>query len=431
MIQAMKNASAMALAFAFLVGCTKLGQQDPYAEKADDIRNGIPPATQGPKPPKPVVSDALRIHAQDYYSFKEGEEGKFTVTGAVIVPVNGQEAKYGQDFVIEVVNLADFPGAIWDEAKATLRWKPPEGFVDKEYSRNMRLLLRLTLTATQPIMVREQEVKVFVTRSEKDPEIISVENLKTYWTREGEHRKFTVVVKDPDSLDADKMRPTLMVVSTTQGALNAANLVYEHEPNWNEKNPMQDPLDPTKWIFTMILDLKDDQGEPREITKGLETFSFGLIAANRFGGSTAPVTVQVPIVTSIREPAISWLVKEPIEMVAGRENTFTFSAYDPAGEAKISAVFNRCDLLPGSPSCSCVQQDREFAQLCTIRWNPPATEIGKTIDVKGEVYAATRVQGDTIPPRKKPFTGRVKIVKPPEPVPQPNPAPAVPNAGGQ
>lgn len=430
MIFKMKEASAIALALVvlavFAAGCTKLGQEDPYADKADEIRNGMPPTNQGPKAPKPVASDALRIQAQDYYSFKEGDEGKFTVTGQVLVPVNGQEATYGKDFTIEIVNLADFPGALWDITTATMRWTPPEGFVDKEYSRNMRMLVRLQ-TVAAPVMVREQEVKVFVIRSERDPEIVSVESLSNYWTREGERRKFTVVVKDPDSIDADKMRPRLMVVSVNQGVLNASNLVYEFAPNvWDEKNPTQDPLDPTKWIFTMILDTKDDQGNAREITKGLEKFQFGLVAANRYGGSTAPRTVEAPIVTSIREPQTSWIVKEPVELVAGQENTFSFSVYDPNGEAKVTVYPTRCDLLPGTPSCNCVPQDRDFAQLCTIRWKPPVNQVGQVLEVKGEVISETRVQGDTIPPKKTKFSGRVKIIKGNEPTPQPNPSPIVP-----
>ncbi|MES2964565.1 MAG: hypothetical protein V4760_11795 [Bdellovibrionota bacterium] len=422
-----RNAGALALALAFVaiaIGCTKLGQEDPYADKADAIRNGLPPTNVGEKPRKPVASDALRIQAQDYYSFKEGEQGRFQVTGSVLEPVNGRAAKYGEDFVIEIVNLADFPGANWDAVSATLTWTPPQGFVDKEYSRNMRMLISLKTTAL-PILVREQEVKVFVIRAERDPEIVSVENLKNQWTREGEKRKFTVIVKDPDSLDADKMRPRLMVVSVNQGVRNASNLIYEFQPNvWNEKNPTQDPVDPTKWIFTMIADLQADTGEAREITKGLERFQFGLVAANRFGGSSAPMPVDIPIVTTLRDPVVSWIIKEPVELVSGQENTFSFSVYDPNAEAKVTVFPTRCDLLPGKPSCSCVPQDRDStSQLCTVRWNPPATEIGRILELRADLLAESRVKNDPIAPRKSKFSGRVKVVQPPTP-PQPNPSPA-------
>ncbi|MEK7358026.1 MAG: hypothetical protein AAB250_16370 [Bdellovibrionota bacterium] len=421
------RASAFALAFVLAVGCTKLGQQDPYADKSDDIRNAVQPETKAPKAPKPVASDALRIKASDYYSFKEGQEGQITLEGTVLEPVDGRIAQYGNDFTIEIVNLTDFPGATWDPMKAAMTWKPAEGFVDREYSRNMRMLVRL-MTKFTPILAVEKEIKVFVIRSERSVEIVSVDDLDNQWTREGERRKFTVVVKDPDSMDADNMRPRLMVVSVNQGSLNASGYVYEFEPTvWNEKNPTQDPLDPTKWVFTMVLDLKDKDGVAREVTKNLETFQFGLIAASRYGDSSAPKIVDAPIATVLRDPVTSWIVKEPIELIAGQENTYNFTVSDLNGEATVTVFPTRCDLLPGKPSCLCVDQDREkTSQLCTIRWNPPANEIGKVIDVKGEIISESRVQNDPMPPKKTKLLGRVKIMKGADPAPQPAPATSVP-----
>lgn len=411
-----KHASAFALAIVFAAGCTKLGQQDPYADRSADIQNAVRPETKTPKAPKPVASDALRIKAADYYSFREGQEGQITLEGTVLEPVNGQIAQYGSDFTIEVVNMTDFPGATWDPVKAQMTWTPPEGFVDREYSRNVRMIVRL-MTKFTPILAVEKEIKVFVIRSERAVEIVSVESLAVQFTREGEKRKFTVVVKDPDSLDQDNMRPRLMVVSVNQGNLNASGYVYEFAPTvWNEKNPEQDPLDPTKWVFTMVLDLKNQDGTAREVTRNLETFQFGLVASSRFGNSSAPEIVSAPIATTLREPVTSWISKAPVQIVAGQENTINFTVYDVNQEAKVTVLPTRCDLLPGVPSCTCVPQDREeTSQLCTIRWKPPMTHVDKIIDVVGEIISTSRIQGDPMPAKKTPLLGRVKVIAPPTP----------------
>lgn len=398
-----------------LIGC-KLNQ-DPYSDQPESVRNGQVPNSKPDKGPEPVAPNALRIDANDSYNFKEEIEGEVIIAARLLSAVPGKttDAKIGEDIELEVQNLAELPGSSFDPKTGVFRWAPPRGYVEGSYSRNASLKVRLSTTFA-PILSIQKTIPLFVTRAEVDPEILSIDNLMRTPTREGERTKFKVVVKDPDSFDADNMRPRLMAVSSNQGYPTAVGLIYEVSADWNEPNPMQDPVDKTKWTFTMWLDTTD-----KELTKKTIDLGFGLVAISRYGRMSAPENTTARIITSVKEPVISWL--DTVEVYAGQENVINFSIFDATAEGNLSVSFFRCDVeLPGSAHCSCVDQSRtSSAKLCTIKWKVPESPSRNDWEVKISWNNRSSVPGDSHF-KEGEFKRKVRIVTPPNP-PQPSPIP--------
>ena len=258
-----------ALVFAGAVnsGCSL--NQDPYAEKSEEIRNGVPPELdREPAAPKPLASDALRIDSLDFYTFREQVESEIVLTGRVLQPT--------ASFDLSIDNMSDFPGAKFDAKTGSFKWLPPRETTGGEYGLAKRLIVRLTAPSAVggAILGTTKAILVYVTRAEIDPEIISVDDLvRPNATREGELRRFTVVVRDPDSADVDGSRPVLNAIPSQRGPSDISGLVYMQEPSFSETNPVQDPGDKRRWIFKMVLDLRVPANQRgRDFTPNQATF---------------------------------------------------------------------------------------------------------------------------------------------------------------
>jgi hypothetical protein len=400
------------------MGCSV--NQDPFEEKSDQIKNGIPPELDKEPPvPKPLASDALRIDALDFYTFREEVEGEISISGRVLT------ANPQFELTIDSTSLKDFPGAVFDGKTGVFKWTPPRESTGTEYGVPKRLVVRLT--APSPvggaIIGTTKAILVYVTRSEVDPQILTVDDLVRTPVREGELRKFTVTVRDPDSIDADGLRPRLVAVPSVRGPSDVSGLVYMQDPTVADPNPVQDPMDKKKWIFKMVLDLRvpaDMRG--RDFTRAQDKFKFGLQVTSRFGRVGYKNDGEVMIWTDVMKPEISWF--SPIEVIAGQENVVQFTIYDPYAEGKLTVNFQtRLDQLPGSAISKCISASREGNILCTISWKPLATTTGDfKVDI--EVINQSKIPGD-IKIQKELFqrTLKVKIVQVAAPV---APAPVVP-----
>ncbi len=370
--------------------------QDPYADKSEAIKQGVPPEVDRPPvAPKPLASDAVRIDTNDFYSFKEQTAGEISVRGRVL-------DSSGATFDLSIDNLRDFPGAVFDPTSGAFKWTPPRDTTGGEYGVPKRLVVRLTaISPTGGTSIGTiKEILVYVTRAELDPQIVSVEDLvKPSPTREGQARKFLVTVKDPDAIDADGLRPRLVAVPSKRGTFDISGLVYMQDPTSSEPNPSQDPNDKTKWIFKMVLDLRaqpDQRG--RDFTRSQETFKFGLQTVSRFG-RIGMKDVDASILTDVMKPEVSWGI-EPIEAVVGQENVLQFTVYDPYAEGRISVNFKtRIDQLPGAGVAFCnLAPSRDGAMICRISYKPSAAALSAP---KGEypvefvVRNESKVQGDT------------------------------------
>lgn len=368
-------------------------QQDPYADKPETIRRGIPPeADKEPPVAKPVVKEALRIDSSDFYSFKEGVESEISISGRVLLP--------NTPFDLDFENLKDFPGAKFDATTGVFKWNPPRETTGNDYGVPKRLVARLT-TKTTPVLGTTKEILVYVTRAEIDPDILSVDDLVSVPTREGELKKFTVTVRDPDAADIDGARPRLVAVPNRPGTNDVAGLVFMEPSTASSPNPIQDPADKTKWKFKMKLDLSitnvDQRG--RNFTRTEELFYFGLQLVNRYG-RMAVKNVDAKIRTDVMRPECSWSAADPIEVVAGLPNTVQFTVYDPYNEGKLDVYYTEpLDRLPGGNATGkCTEMNRDGAMLCRINWTPPALKPGvkfEEYDVQFEGRNQSKVTGDT------------------------------------
>jgi hypothetical protein len=396
----------VALGFALvLASCTNGLKQDPYADQPESVKNAGP---MDPKPKqKPADADNpayLRINAEDSYQFTEGEKPPtVTITGKILSDVNGHSPQLGSDYELSIDNMADFPGASFDASTGNFVWSPQPGYVEATYSRNIHIDVTLT-TKFLPIRKTTRSIIGVVTRAELDPTIVSVEDLVSLPTKEGEKREFKVVVRDPhaDSKTANT-KPRLTISSDDSSAgVSAANLIY-CKGFKGCTDPAIDPKDPMQYIFTLVLDLTN-----KEVTSGETTMSFGLIATSRFGEPSAVKKTNVHIITSINNPEMSWAASDPITVVAGQENTVNFTVYDPKGtESNLTVNFDtRCDqVLATDAVCSCKSggPGSGATQLCTISWKVPAQPTQSDFQISLSSFNQSKYDGSilkkTFPPR--------------------------------
>lgn len=350
-------------------GCSNGLKQDPYADQPDNVKNAGPLAPK-PKeaPPTSVRSDYLLIQSPDSLEFKEGEELRTTIKGVVLTDVNGHKPVLGVDYEFSIENMSDFPRASFDPTTGEFKWAPRPGFVDKAYTRNVHIDATLTTKGADPLKTSKTIIGV-ITRTEVDPTIVSIDDLKTTPTKEGETRDFKVTVRDPhgDAKSANT-KPRLSILSVDSGMASAAGYIY-CKGNNGCSDPSVDPTDSTLFTFNLTLDL---QG--KEITKNQALLSFGVVATSRFGEASAVTKASVSVITNVNDTEMSWSDAQPINVVAGQQNTVNFTVYDPVGDGNITATFvTRCDQVLGTDAvCECKSQAGSAAQLCTISWMLPA-----------------------------------------------------------
>lgn len=399
------NKGLLALSLGVLLvsslSCTKNAfKQDPYEKYSEDIKNSqrreddtTPPAS------KPIRRDALHIDtAQKSYSFREGIKGEIVFTGRVLNP--------GVPFQLSIENLKDFPGATFDAAKGSFEWTPPRNFVaGNDSPRNMVLEVLITAQDTT-VMTNTLAVDIFIGRSENEPIVESIDDLVTSPTREGEAKKFKVVVKDEDALDTDTGRPRILAVGNDRTSISP--LISMMPSLSGAPNPVQDPNDPTKWIFEMYMDVTRG-----EYTTSVDLFKVSLIAVSRLGRTSVPKTVDAAIITSVREPTITW--QGVVEMVAGQENTLTFSVFDAMNEGEVSLNWiTRCDQLQGAGVCKCSAASSGMGLMCTISWKvDKAVSSGTLKDIEFELFNRSRAPGDSAAVRHvSKVTRKIRIISP-------------------
>ncbi|MCM2282880.1 MAG: hypothetical protein NDI61_13655, partial [Bdellovibrionaceae bacterium] len=346
-----------------LVACGGGLNQDPLSGQPEHIRNGVPPERDiKPKPAEPMRRDALYIDVDDFYDFRESEERSITFKGRANIP--------GAEFEMFVENSQDFQGARIEAtnpknpmAGLKFTWTPPFDYSAARYARELDLKLVLTTTNTPQKLSTVKTVKMFVMRQANAPEIVRVDSLKATAIREGESRRFQVTVRDIDGLATDEGRPTLVFLPVRYDLRDISTLVA-----LDSKKPVEeDPRDPKQWIYNLVVNT-----EGKELTKGEEGFSFSIRAYSRFGAPSDAKKVEALVRTSVREPMISW--KAPVSVVAGEDVIFSFHAYDPQFEGRVTLNFiDRPEIALGQAAWDCPPVS-SLAEpvVCTIRWKVPA-----------------------------------------------------------
>lgn len=426
--RSLRSLTAIAIfAMAFSLVGASCSKQDPLASQSEDVRNGTPPS-QKPDTAPPPDEGLLRVRAEDYISFQEDVEGKTKITGALLQSIGGHEPVAGQDFEVIITNLSDFGGAAYDAVTGEFKWKPAKGFTEQNYTRQASLDVTIA-TLTLPVVVSKSvKIPVWVTRAKNIPEITKIDINETTPVREGEKLKFTVTVRDAAAINQDNMRPRLMILpgrTNSAGAGSVAASIYQ-----DFEVPSVDPNDSQLYTFKMVVDLKD-----KELTTTKDSFSFSVQAINRYGEPSSSLTKSVLVVTSLRAPRIT--VGDAVTVIRGQENTINFSVYDPFNESYLEVDFERCSLLSGETSCTCVtsrSQGATSTQNCTLFWKPSLTQATGIVDKQISIQQKTKVTNDTILPVTTKAIIRMNVVKGPNesaPTPAPTATPvASVNSGG-
>lgn len=406
--------ATVALALAIIgAGCSM--HQDPYADQSDAVKNRVAPEKdKAPPPGKADKQEALWIDADDNFEFKEGAANSVVTIGArVSSELLGHDPVLGQDYTLSIDNLADFPGASFDAPTGQLTWSPRPGFVQSNYTRNVHFDVTLT-TKFSPIRKTTKSILAVVTRSKIDPSIVSIEDLSVNPIHEGEARVFKVVVRDPHADDQDDMRPLLTVVASDNTKPSAAGYITQQK-GMGTANPTRDPNDPTLWNFNLVIDLRN-----KELTTGKTTLGFGLVATSRYGEASPIKTGNATVITSLNDPLVTWPDSQPIDVVAGKENTVTFSVFDPKAEGNLSVNFTtRCDVtLGGAATCSCAAQPVSASgivtNLCTIRWSAPAIAPSAPFEIDFSSLNQSKYDSQQ---KQTPFVRYLRVVQPGKPVP--------------
>lgn len=393
------------------VGCTKL-QQDPLSGEPDSIRNGKP-ATEKPAPEIPQKEEVLKLDYYKTYTFREGVESEIVLNGRLLQSVNGQEGVINRDFEVFVDNMGDFPGATFDRATNTFRWKPSHVSAGDMYTEIPLIIKGATLTLQKNVS-RTEEAVVIVIRSETDPQIKSV-NASFPVLREGQSYDFTVTVKDPDTAASLGQAPRLFALPSGNSYNKDGSRLIKMVPGTTSApNPVQDPQDPSLWTFKMRVETGD-----LELTANEDYFSASIEVMSVFG-RRANQNVSFKIATTVRAPEITW--RDRMSVNAGSKANVSFSVYDPKSEGRIMAVISNCSVLPGA-TCSCISNTGDFSmRTCTISWNVPANQTLGTYTVKVDTENESKAYTN---PHKisKTFMPEIRVLAPLDPISTSEPAP--------
>lgn len=396
----------MVSAGAFIAGCGNFSQ-DPLEGKlkpGDELRE---PGNDTQKPRERVPSDALVIDAPDYINYKEEVDGgPKSITGRVLIPVGrNKNPKVGRDFDIEILNLKDFVGAKYDSVKGQFLWTPPKSTVN-DLSREMDLNVSLT-TRSRPVLQRQKTIKVYITRGESIPEVISIDGLSRQTIKEGDQKLFSITVKDVDASDTEPPKLLITSPSSTTGPQGKiAQFISVQDASRWDPNPTRDPSVKGQWRFKMMLNLYG-----QELTARSSYFNFDAIAVSRFGKLSAPKTEEVEIRTSVGQPTCS--LGGIFEIPGGVQSVVNFTIQDPKGEGRVTANFSQCATV--GAQCKCVQNGWSGSMLnCTMTWTPPQPTYPTDYWIHANMVNSNPMDSTTMTAA---CSGKVRVVRGPTPVP--------------
>jgi len=334
-----------------LAGCGEW-KQNPLDGKKGNFGQGKPVPTK-PDLTKPLESGSVRIYVPDFHSFEEGRKAEFSISARVLVEDYTAE--------VEVVNLADFPGATYNQADGSFSWTPPLGYVEStgENGVIVQKTLRVRAYGYKPgdqVLVGEQERPLYISREFKAPQIMSVTKPEA-WLREGSTMLIPVVVLDKDAVAGDRATWPKLVLQAVAGSKSLSGLttIYRDES-----------LGSGEYRTFLQVDLREV-----ELSDSIDVFKVGMVAFSRFGKSSLPVELTLDVYTSFATPTTTW--DEPVTAVAGQALTHKFLITDPKLEAwlNLDRTFN----LPEGSALNCVQSARGML-VCTFTWTPAEAQVG-------------------------------------------------------
>lgn len=346
-----------------LAGCGSWNE-DPLAGKDEAFKNGQQKPTL-PESPKPTDSAALRLDTVDFYKFKEGAAGEFSMSARVLEP--------GYTPTIYIDNLSDFPGALFSASAGKFYWTPPVGTVTGDAGLEESRVLKVRVVGNKPngkVLTSDFKVDLRVSKNLNAPEIFSVSKSSAEM-REGDMMNVTVKVRDKD---AGSSTPGLKILPIV-GYGNISQFVTITQTLATGNN---------EYVINLSIDLNG-----AELTKSRDRYGFKLVAISRFQQESAGQDVYVNVVTSFSDLQSTWFAT--LDVPLGLKKEFQFMIFDPKDE-----LFVAQPVWSGLPSgatinCSGVNITRQF---CTFSWTPDFTVSPGTYSINASVVGSNQDTND-------------------------------------
>ncbi len=336
------------------------GQQDPYEDKADNIRNATPPRNE--KTQLTLEEQLLKLDtASEIIYFREGVEGQATFLPKVL--------KANIKYKMVVANQKEFPQSNFDSSKGVFTWTPPNGYTEDAPKKENDFQIDIVTEATDkiPSLSRRFTYKVIVEKNITKPEIMRFEISSTI--KQNETGILKVWVKDLSATSTEGTRPKLVFANS-----ESSDVVYmvsiKKTTTLNPTRtsiplPAKDPVDGT-WYFEVEVSVKEVLGNSYA-----KPFSVLFSAYNYFGiASEQRASVQTralvaPISPSISLPAVERNVKP------GEQVKTQFQLYIPTNRGVLSLNSIDTSQLPGVSLLSCKPSGILSTLNCDFQWAVP------------------------------------------------------------
>lgn len=328
-----------------LAGCSSSWNQDPLAGKDGVMRDALPKPTN-PEKPEVTDSDAVLLEQKpEFYHFTEGSSGELSFSARVLLP------DYQGRVIIE--NLADFPGATFDEKTGIFRWTPQQGTVVNGFEEKRPLIVKGVGEKTGDVVVqREEPIGIIIRKKLIAPEIFSV-SATSLNIREGESQIINIKVRDKDATSDPSTWP-MILPSPLLGHGNLSQFVTVNRSFAVGNN---------EFAIDLKVDLKD-----AELTKSKGLFGFVLQAVSRYQQASTKKEVSVNVLTSFSSVQSTWF--DTFEVPLGQKSELQFMIFDPKEELRVGDPSFTGGPAAVSILCSPVGDSR---QLCKMTFTPDFT----------------------------------------------------------
>ncbi len=395
--------SLLAFSVLSLFACGKF-QQDPFAQKDNSVLRGQTPDDPS-QAAKPLPSDAVVIESLSVLSFKEFREDEYEIRHRVNAP--------GYESTIQILNLEDFPGAIFDTETSKLKWTPQPGVVVGEDFREMRLRIQAFGQPSlpgDPVLFSEKTITVLVAKEPTVPEILAIVNQPSRM-REGEASVFEIRFRDMDATTDAKMQSDIEFMP----AIGTFNL--GHFARVDSISPLQTPGEFQARIRVDLTRI--------ELTKSSFDASLNFQIRSRLNRRSAAQSFNIKVFNKTSSAITTWTTFE--EFVPLVQKIHFFQIVDPKLEGRLTFV--EAKQIPAGASLKC-DQAGDSLLLCSLRWTPNAVQSDRNF----EMLISTRMQNsDPLDTgvQNQTFKYRIRtppLAEPPAPSPSPEPTP-VPEPG--
>ncbi|MNJ94722.1 hypothetical protein D3C87_124240 [compost metagenome] len=330
--------------------------QDPIKNASAIVREGRPPATNKPTPEKAVDPNGMQIDGPESYRGRINSPMEFKITGRVLLE--------GLEYEMSVDNLADFPGATYDETTGDFRWVPMKGAVGSLPASSFEL--RVTMYSIpnakyNVITAKRKTIYLTVENSYGKPIMNKIEGESTL--KVGTRYVMSFMLEDYDAQSASDVN---VVVKDCGNSYVSSISHLVRVIGKITASPT------TAGVYTGEVAVEMNSG-----ADGLKDadYCFALAAISKHGVTSEVINKRVTVEAKIYEPKMT---NGEIYVNVGEVMRASFSIYDPSGNGAVSMKFVG-DLsinLPGS-TLACSQTANRYIVNCFARVDARTAKPGE------------------------------------------------------